>query len=213
MMFPPLALVDPGQSETAYLRCYELNFIDSPAAKDMIAAINAGLAELMGAESLKLGAKQRWALLLDTMRKTDPYGYADVPFVGRRLHHWMDLAESIARRAQGSPAKAYRLLLQEGKPVFFWDAHFTLLVPLTMLHLSRFDPLAALHLCLDFGHDTDSYAQLLGAMVGAVHGADIFPDSLSTPIKTRLEQDFGESVEDWVSVLVSLDRDDLSPVQ
>ena len=99
--------------------------------------------------------------------KTDPFRFRDVPFAGRQLDRWLDLSDSIVQRARGCPATMYRLLEQEGKPVYYWDAHFTLLVPLTMLKACRFNPLAAMHLTLDFGHDTDSYAQVLGAMIGA----------------------------------------------
>lgn len=201
MMFPPLSILDAGKPTSAYRRCYALNFIDTPAAKDIIASINAGLSAVLTKKVLTQPASVRWKTLIQTMRSTDPYGYADVPFVGRRLLHWLDLAESIADRSNGRPATAYRLLETEGKPVFFWDAHFTLLVPLTMLHLCNFDPLASMHLCLDFGHDTDSYAQLLGALIGAVHGPGVFPSSITAPVVERLHEDYGESIDDWTHTL------------
>ena len=77
------------------------------------------------------------------------------------------------------------------------------LVPLTMLKFCDFDALAAMHLTLDFGHDTDSYAQLLGAMAGAVHGMGLFPDSMTSAVQSRLMVDYGETVEDWVQTITS----------
>ncbi len=135
------------------------------------------------------------------MREVDPFRLADVPFVGRPLDGWLDLADSIVARADGKPKVAYKLLETEGKPVYFWDAHFTLLVPLVMLKLCKYDPLSAMHLTIDFGHDTDSYAQVLGAIVGAVHGDAVFPTPMVDCITRQLEVEFGESVDNWLNVL------------
>ena len=70
-----------------------------------------------------------------------------------------------------------------------------------MIRLTSFDPLAALHLTLDFGHDTDSYAQVLGAMMGAVHGMNIWEKQWQQPVRDRLLVDYGESLEQWVDEL------------
>lgn len=135
------------------------------------------------------------------MRRVDPYRLADVPFVGRPLVGWLDLADSIAQRADGRPKVAFKLLETEGKPVYYWDAHFTLLVPVVMLKLCQYDPLSAMHLIIDFGHDTDSYAQVLGAMVGAVHGDSVFPQHMVDCVTSQLESEFGESIDHWVDLL------------
>jgi ADP-ribosylglycohydrolase len=58
-----------------------------------------------------------------------------------------------------------------------------------------------MHLILDFGHDTDSYAQVLGAMVGAVHGPDIFPASMRDNVETSLKSDYHESIDDWIDTI------------
>jgi ADP-ribosylglycohydrolase len=46
-------------------------------------------------------------------------------------------------------------------------------------------------LSTEWGHDTDSYASLLGAFIGAKHGVTLFPDHLKTPVHERLMADFG----------------------
>ncbi len=198
MMFPPLAIAWAGMPVRAYEQTFALDFIDTPMAKDITAAIVAGLSAVVGTESLDLSPEQRWRLLLDTMRRTDPYGFGQVPFAGRQLDRWMDAAERFARASDGRPKRLYHLLETEGQPTYWWDAHFTLLVPLSMLHLTNFDPLAALHLTLDFGHDTDSYAQLLGAWIGAVHGVDLFPDRWKRAVDAGLQRDYSERIEEWV---------------
>lgn len=201
MVLLPLAAVFPGDPDTAYRETYAIDFVDAPIARDIVSAINAGLAAVLAPELDLVTEKQRWTALLEALRKTDPYRMSEVPFAGRPLDRWIDLSESIVKRSKGRPARVYELLESEGKPVYYWDAHFTLLVPLTMLKLCDYDPLAAMHLTLDFGHDTDSYAQVLGAMAGAVHGPDLFPQAMQTDVAARLLDDYGESVDGWVNTV------------
>lgn len=201
MMMTPLAAVFTGQPERAYLETYRLDFIDAPIARDIASSINAGLAAALDPKLADASSEVRWQALLKALRQTDPYRLREVPFAGRPLDRWLDLAESIARRAEGRPRKIYELLETEGKPVYYWDAHFTLLVAMTMLRACEFEPLSAMQLTLDFAHDTDSYAQLLGAMAGAVHGMDIFSISLRTPVSQRLAADYIESVPGWLRTL------------
>ena len=121
--------------------------------------------------------------------------------MGRPLKKWLDLANSIADRADGRPKRAYELLQAEGKPVYYWDAHFTLLVSMVMLKLTEYRPMAALGLALDFGHDTDSYTQLIGALIGAVCGPDVFAEKMQKMIERRLMMDFGEDISQWIELL------------
>ena len=190
-----------GRARFGVPRNVWIDFVDAPGARDIAAALNAGLAAVLDPELDAATVNQRWDRLLVAMRETDPYRLRQVPFAGRPLDRWLDLADSIVKRSQGRPARAYELLESEGKPVYYWDAHFTLLVPLTMLKFCEFDPLAAMHLTLDFGHDTDSYAQVLGAMAGAVHGTNIFPVSMRTDVEARFLDDYGESIDQWVKTL------------
>ncbi len=201
MVLLPLAAVFPGDPDLAYRETYAIDFVDAPGARDIAAALNAGLAAALDPALDAATVNQRWDRLLVAMRETDPYRLREVPFAGRPLDRWLDLADSIVKRSQGRPARAYELLESEGEPVYYWDAHFTLLVPLTMLKLCEFNPLAAMHLTLDFGHDTDSYAQVLGAMAGAVHGTNLFPISMRTDVESRFLDDHGESIDQWVKTL------------
>jgi hypothetical protein len=83
---------------------------------------------------------------------------------------------------------------------------FLYVVTFAVLALSEFDPLAALQLSLEWGHDTDSYAQLVGAFIGARHGAALFPVSLSAPVLERLRADYAVDLDDWVQLLAELRR-------
>ena len=201
MMMLPLAGCFQGDTQATYQKTFELDFIDGPAAKDITAALVAGLASVISAKEDALTNRQRYTLLFQTMRDVDPYQLSDVPYVGRPLIKWLDLADSIVQRAGGEPKVAYQLLETEGKPVYYWDAHFTLLVPIVLLKLCHYEPLAALHLTIDFGHDTDSYAQLLGAIVGAVEGSAVFPQPMIDAVTHQLHSHFAESVDSWCDVL------------
>ncbi|MCR9201846.1 MAG: ADP-ribosylglycohydrolase family protein [Planctomycetaceae bacterium] len=201
MMFPPLAACFAGRPEDAYKAAWDLDFIDAPAARDMLAALVAGLAEILHSRYDSMSPEQKLAALRQTMESTDPYRQAKIPFAGRQLNKWLRLSDGLVERAQGSPQRLYRLLEDEGKPVYWWDAHFTLLVPLTILQLCRLQPLAALHLTLDFGHDTDSYAQVLGCLVGAIYGASVFPAAMQKAVCATLKLDYQEDVSQWLITL------------
>jgi hypothetical protein len=203
MLLPPLAAVYPGQPEAAYLAAFALDFIDAPGARDMAASLVAGLAAVLGESLDGATLEARWAKLLTTMRDVDPYGYAEVPFAGRPLHKWMDRAQEFAHRAHGRPGRLFQLLEEEGQPTYWWDAHFTLLVPLAMLEFCSYEPLAAMHLTLDFRHDTDSYAQVLGCLAGAVCGVDVFPLEMRRTVVQRLSVDYGEDMDEWQTLLLS----------
>lgn len=207
MMLLPLAAALPGEPEDVYRRAFELNFVDTSTATDITSAIIAGLsAVLRDHAGPDTDVDDLWQRLETTMRDTDPFGYAQVPFVGRPLHHWMDLADRIVREADGSPQVAYRMLETDGGPRYFWDAHFTFLVPWTLLKLARFDAALAWHLTLDFGHDTDSYLQLLGGWLGAVYGPAAVGDAGEAIIRQSLAADYGEDIDVWVRRLDRLSQ-------
>ena len=203
MALLPLAGAFAGEPAAAYRAAYRLGFMDNGTAKDLNSAIVAGLAAALGRpndESLE----DRWKFVRKAMVETDPYRYGAVPWVPRPIDRWLGFADEAATRADGSPKRLYAILEQEGQPRFHWDAHFVLASTWSILKIAQFNPLAAMQLSLDFGHDTDSTAQLVGAFIGAVAGENIFPASMRQQIKERLEADYGESVEEWTALLSQL---------
>jgi len=73
---------------------------------------------------------------------------------------------------------------------------------MAIAQLCRYEPLASIQLALEFGHDTDSTAQLMGAMMGAVYGAAVFPTPLRQLVTQRLRLDYDEDLQEWVDFLV-----------
>ncbi len=161
----------------------------------------AALAAALDPRLDSLPLNRRWEVVLHTLRSVDPYRYAEVPFAGRPLQRWLDRVDRWVATANGHPATLFRLLETEGHPVYWWDAHFTLIVPLAMLKFCEYDPLAALSLTLDFGHDTDSYAQIVGCLVGAVGGASVFPAAMRQQVAAAVRRDFGVDLAAWQATL------------
>lgn len=203
MMMLPLAIRYAGDSEKAYRQSYALNFVDSAPAKDIASVIVAALASVLGDSANGWSIDKRWDTIYQTMKMLDPFRLKKVPFAGRPLDKWLKIIDEIVEQANGRPAEAYRLLETKAKPEFFWDAHFKIIVALTLLRICDHNPMCALALAIDFGHDTDSYAQLIGAFAGAVYGPEAFPVEMRETVIKRLKAEYDEDVQQWVELLSS----------
>lgn len=203
MTLPPVACVFIGQPTLAYRAAYQLAFFDNGPALDINSAIVAGLATALATDE-RQSRSRRWKEIVGTMRESDPYRYRDIPWVGRQLIQWLDTASRIVRAAEGSPKKLFALLEKDGKPRYWWDAHFIFVCVCAMFEFCNGNGLAAMHLALDFGHDTDSVAQLIGAFAGAMGGAEVFPQPMRVAVETQLINDYDESVESWADLLTRL---------
>lgn len=206
MMLPPIAGVYPGEPERAYLAAYELGFLDNGEAKDINAAIVAGLAfALTHPDPGEDPAERRaaWRAVLDAMIRTDPLRYGEVEFMDRALTRWIEKACRLAEQADRSPAKLYALINKACPRDHAWEAKFLLVEAVALADFCGGEPLAAMHLALDFGEDTDSAAQLLGAIFGALHGPDIFPAAMQRIVAKRLEADHHESLVEWTALLAA----------
>jgi hypothetical protein len=212
MTLLPLAAIYAGQPSQAYQATYQLGFMDNGPGKDINAALVAGLAFALGAPPLSatppastLSERRRsWQCTTAVMNHTDPYRYADIPWVPRPITHWLQFASVVAARAEGQPKRLYRLLEQEADVRYYWEAHFVVALGFSMIEFCDYEPLAALHLLLDFGHDTDSVAQLMGAFIGALHGPEIFPATMRQTVVSRLTADYDQSLPEWVELLLAL---------
>ena len=71
-----------------------------------------------------------------------------------------------------------------------WEAQVPFVVAFSCIAMCDQDPLASMQLSIEWGHDTDSYAQLAGALVGALYGASIFPDEIGATVLDRVKTDF-----------------------
>lgn len=206
MTLLPLAAIFPGQPGKAYQASYSLGFFDTGAAKDINSAIVAGLSVALQ-QIPPTGpptSRQVWNSIAAAMNSTDPYRYAEIPFVVRPTTHWLEFAKNAVRRADRKPKVLYEILEREGQVKYYWESHFILSLVFAAIEFCDYDPLAAMALILDFGHDTDSGAQLLGAFLGAIYGPVLFPQKLQKPVITRLAEDYDVDLNQWTDLLQRL---------
>jgi hypothetical protein len=196
MPFLPVAAFHPGDPEAAYKTTWEIDFIDNGIGFDMNAGLVAGLAA-----ALTPGAT--WGSVEAAMRATDPYRVREVPWVERRLERWLDIAHAAVRESEGRAVRLFAFLERELDAEQWWEAWVPMTVVFAFAELARYDPLATLQLIMEFGHDTDSYMQVAGALFGALHGKEVFPEDIRTTVSGRLMVDYGVSLEEWVERIPS----------
>ena len=200
MFLLPLAVANAGRPVAAYRAAYEANVVDADAAKDGVSAVVAGLAAVLKAD-VDLSPAGRWRLFIETVRRTDPYDYAAVPFAGRTLDWVLNETRAAVAAAGRNARDAFDGLVDHFRPRMGWEWDFTLAVAIASLDLTECEPAAAIHLCLAFGRDTDSYAQLAGAIGGAVRGVNAFDAAHRRLVRDGLRRDYDTSVEEWADVL------------
>jgi ADP-ribosylglycohydrolase len=204
MTLLPLAAIYPGQPEAAYLAADSVDFLDNGFGRDMSCALVAGLARALTVNVDSARPRSAWEQVFAAMRAVDPYSYGRVPWSQRAVDRWLNFALETARDAQSRPAACFARLDQEFALTTKWEAHVPYVVIFAAMELANYDPLAGLQLCMEWGHDTDSYAQLLGAFIGALHGTEVFDVNMRSAVATRLQADYGESVDEWVELSLRL---------
>jgi len=204
----PLAALYPGDPQSAYKACYALSFFDNGFGKDLNAALVAGLASALTGPS---EAANAWTIILKTMREMDPYHYGDIRWTTRSVDRWLDEVHKVVDQSKGEPRRLFDQLEKIFSNTIKWEAQVPFVVAFACLQIAEYDPLAALQLSIEWGHDTDSYAQLVGAFVGAIHGVGVFPEALVKPVHERLLADFDSDLEKDAAFLESVAQSTKQP--
>ena len=191
MPFLPIAALNPQNPEWCYLKTYELGYFDIGVAKDMNSALVAGLARALQKDG-------DWVNFEQAMLTTDPYDYNNTLYVERQLTKWMDVSHSLVQQADGNIATLFTLLEGNLNTTYWWEAWVPIVVVLSCAEIVEYDPLASMQLMMEFGHDTDSYAQVMGAILGAIHGKEIWPKEMQKTVNDRMKEDFGQNIDDWM---------------
>lgn len=206
MALTPMAALYPGEPEKAYLAAYNTAWFDIGFAKDMVAASVAGISVALTLDPSAMTGEQLWDKVFEAMKKTDPYDYSEVPWCSRQVQRWLDVSDMYVKEANGSPAKLFALLDKEFMYTTKWEAQVPFLVVFSVLKICRYDPLAAMQLCIEWGNDHDTYPQFLGAFVGALYGPDIFKADMKNTVTKRLQLDYDEDVDEWVNTLIKVQQ-------
>ena len=190
MAFLPAAVLHAGHPEAAYRAVWEADYFDQGMSRDLHAATVAAL-------SHALVDTATWAGVWATATATDPYGLDDIPWARRRVTYWIDFARQAARRSGGVPARLFRILETETHAIQWWDAWIPLVVTVSLGELTDYDARAMLQLAIEFGYDTDSYCQLIGAFAGAMYGEEVWPEAWRAAVYEQLERQYGVSRGEW----------------
>lgn len=201
MSLLPLAGIHVGDPMAAYRHAYDVAFFDNGFGKDLNAAIVAGISRALALPTPTGDVSQAWKQVSETMRTTDPYRYREVPWTYRSVDRWLDLADRVVNESERQPFRFFACLDREFQETIKWEAQVPFVVTFGCARLCEYDPLASLQLSVEWGHDTDSYPQLLGAFVGALHGDEVFPAEAIELVSLRLREDYGEDLEEWVRLL------------
>lgn len=194
MPFLPVAALNPGNPQWCYLKTYELGYFDIGVAKDINSALVAGLARCLQTDG-------SWENFEHAMCAVDPYRYNEVLYVDRQLVKWLDLSRHLVSRSDGNIATLFRLLEENLQTIYWWEAWVPLVVVVACAEIVNYDPLASMQLMMEFGHDTDSYAQVMGAVMGAIHGHDIWPEDMRNTVNDTMNSQFGQDVNDWMELI------------
>ena len=200
----PLAALFPGDPSGAYRAAYQIGFFDNGWGRDMNAALVAALATALQTPNTGASPTELWRPVLKALRETDPFGYRKVPWCQRAIDRWMDLAHRFTSSADRHPARLFAALEQEFRQTVKWEAQVPFVVSLSVLEMCDYHPVASMQMSMEWGHDTDSYASLTGAFVGAFYGSKAFPDHLALPVIQLLEQHYGEDLDRLVDGLEAL---------
>ncbi len=194
MPFLPIAALNPDDPEWCYKKTYELGYFDIGIAKDINSALVAGLARALQTDG-------DWDKFEKAMRNVDPYNYNNILYVNRQLVKWLDLSHRLVDEADGNIARLFNLLEENLETVYWWEAWVPIVVVLACAEIVDYNPLASMQLMMEFGHDTDSYAQVMGAVLGAIHGKEVWPEDLRSTVNERIKEQFGQDVQDWMELI------------
>ena len=191
MPFLPIAALNPQDPEWCYLKSYELGYFDIGIAKDINSALVAGLARALQADA-------DWKSFEDAMRTVDPYKYNEVLYVDRQLIKWLNLSHHLVNQSDGNIANLFALLEENLETTYWWETWVPIVVVMACAEIVDYHPLAAMQLMIEFGHDTDSYAQVMGAVMGAIHGIEVWPEEMRNTVNLRMKEQFNQNVDDWM---------------
>lgn len=191
MTLLPLAAMFAGRPDEAYRAAWHLGFFDNGIGKDLNAALVAGLAQALVTPVQPGQARAAGESVWRTMRGVDPLRFGKIRWTERAVDRWLNLALKLAHDAEAQPARMFAAMEKEFATTTKWEAQVPFVVAFACLELAEHDPLAALQLTMEWGHDSDSYAQVAGALIGALHGPDLFPAPWRNAVVERLKADHG----------------------
>jgi hypothetical protein len=219
---PALGAFFPGQPQRAYSETFRLALFDLGYARDL-----SGLTAAMVAAAMTPGASPE--SILDVVRDVDPQRYYQSRLVGRAGYRFLQRARTIAFKAnQWTPVQmnlAQVVLPRTGRADTVELARrqyaFSLLdsynqelplmsgevfqITLTAMLYGGFDFRKSLEFAVNFGRDNDTTSAIIGAILGAYHGAAKLPIDLVQQVlttnKKHLDTDLTKLADELTEVI------------
>lgn len=199
---PVLGTLFPGQPERAYAETFRLAIFDLGYARDMTALTGAMMAAALTSNPTP-------ETVMNVLRDVDPQGYFQSRLVGRVGYRALERARSVVYKAnQWTPptvlnttalvyprhGKADTLALARRQYAFTQLDGYNqdspiksgeiFQITLTAMLYGQFDFLKSLQFGVNFGRDNDTTGAIIGAILGAYHGADKLPKDLVNQVLT-----------------------------
>lgn len=224
---PALGAFFPGQPNRAYAETFKLTLFDLGYARDVSALTGALVSAAMTPEATPES-------ILSVVRDVDPQQYYKSRLVGRAAYRFLQRARTVAyKAAQWTPTAQNRLPLVYPRTGRAALGHadtlelarrqyaFTLLdeynqelplmsgeifqITLTAMLYGQFDFRKSLEFAINFGRDNDTSGAIIGAILGAYHGAAKLPADLVQPVlktnRTHTETDLTKLADDLTEVI------------
>lgn len=190
MVFLFEALSHLERPEEGYLQVWNLNWIDQAQAKDVTSSVVV--------LSTLLIAQTPFHKALEEVKKIDPFQFNNVPYVPRRVSQLMDEALRISQMAKGNPHQLFKLFEENLHPVTWWEDYVPFVISIALIDFVGLKhPHAALKLAIDFGHDTDSVAHVLGAWLGAIYSEEMFNVDDVEIVNQLMKEEYGHEIKDF----------------
>ncbi len=183
MMNAPVGLVSAGAPDEAFAAGYELAFLTDGYAKHSAAAMAAAVAAAMLPTATVDGVVDAVLATLAAHRaRVEGPLHRSWPKRYLPNEQAVERAVEIARSTRdvfALPDKLYDVLR---RGPLFSEASQTLAVPLAMAVAAGGDLRLATLGCVNYGRDNDSYASVVGGLLGAMHGTVAIPSGWIEPV-------------------------------
>lgn len=204
----PIGLIAACRPDDAYQAGFDLAFLTDGYAKTASAMMVAAIAEAMNPDATidSIVSATRESHLAFAARREGPR-WGNLEWKYDPNLHFLDQGIEIAKAADSYVEVQERLYdtLEWGH--LFSEATHTLVVPMAMFVHCEADFKRSLIACVMYARDNDSYASVVGALIGAYHGVDVIPaDWIATVIEANPEADMVALSEQLTQIIIDEHR-------
>ncbi len=192
LLLMPLAGFYINKPKEAYLKCMEINWIDTGDAADFNCMIIASL-------SNTLGDNKSFSDFINTILMIDPFKLRKAPFVKRKINEVTEEILTLNKRKISNDSKFKKRLIEILKPKYWWEDHVAYGIVIAYFLRNKNNYKKAIQEIINFKQDSDTYLQLAGAILGALGVNELFHKDDLELIKFQLKEDYSIDFNMWLS--------------